>query len=137
MFSAISLQVGSGVWPVLMVTVCGVAVFILVVLWRIMPLIHKPRVILRDYSKPPADLQSRTGAMPSVYPASTSAATVFASSVQPTVDPTELLQARSHWERLVEEAESNDQLTAEQRETFVEEGRRRIAEINSQLGETG
>jgi Spy/CpxP family protein refolding chaperone len=62
--------------------------------------------------------------------------TVSAPSI-PAADRTELLQARSRWEQLVEEAESNEQLTPEQRQSFVEEGRKRIAEISKQLEELG
>jgi len=55
----------------------------------------------------------------------------------PAADRTELLQARSRWEQLVEEAESNEQLTPEQRQSFVQEGNKRIAEITKQLEELG
>jgi hypothetical protein len=125
MASAIYLQAASSVWPVFVVALCGVAVFLVVVLLRILPLIHKPRVTLRVYGKPTLPsarvLQKeegwRTGSPPIIQQA----------------DRTELLQARSQWERLVEEAESNEQLTPEQRESFVDEGRKRIAEISNQL----
>jgi hypothetical protein len=130
MNSAIYLQAGSSAWLVFTVAVCGVAVFLLVVLLRILPLVHRPRVTGRV--KP---FQS-TGTEMLRVPASPVSTTVSPPSI-PAADRSELLQARSRWERLVEEAESNEQLTPEQRQSFVEEGRRRITEIGKQLEELG
>jgi hypothetical protein len=129
MASAAYLQVGSSVWLVYVVALCGLAVFLLVVLLRILPFIHKPRVILQVTGKPPL-----LGAERLSVAAGPSDRTVPPPTIQQ-ADRTEFLQARSQWERLVEEAKSNEQLTPEQRESFVQEGRKRIAEISKQLKE--
>jgi hypothetical protein len=127
--SSVTLQAGSNAL-VLGIAVSGLVVFMIVLLLRILPLIHKPRVTMRVTGKPPLSAtpeifgvpQSQTGGIPG-----------SAASMQSAADRTELVQAKSQWERLVQEAESNEQLTSEQRETFVEEARKRIGEINKQL----
>lgn len=135
MSSAIALQLGSSAGLVFAVAVCGVAVFLLVLLLRIMPLIHKPKVTRRVGVKPipfrsTTDTMQSTGGTPSL-----TGMDVLPPIGRPIADRVELLQAKSQWERLVQEAESNEQLTPEQRESFVEEARKNIAEINKQLGE--
>ena len=118
----------SSVALVLTVAVCGLAVLVLVILLRVLPLIHKPRVTVRP--KPFPGVSTRVSSVPSV-PAETAS---FSAAVH-AADRSELLQARSRWEKLIEEALSNEELTTEQRESFVEEGRKRIAEISKQLEE--
>lgn len=126
--STVALQAGESAWPVLLAALCGLVVFIVVALWRIMPVLHKPRVTLRLASKP---IQTIGVVTPSVSPSTTGTAT---SSVGAhSADRTDLLQAKSQWERLIEEANSNDQLTSEQRESFVQEARRSLEEITKQL----
>ena len=130
--STVVLQAGESVWLVFLVALCGLVVFMVVVLWRILPLIHKPRVAIRLASKP---IQTIGMTVPSV---SVSPVSAVASSLGvQSADRTELLQAKSQWERLIEEANSNDQLAPEQRESFVEEARRSLAGINKQLDGSG
>lgn len=130
MAPAMYLQTDSSVWLFLVVALCGLATFIFVVFLRILPFVHKPRVTLRvkPFETTRADILSGPSS-----PASTAAS---APSIHAS-DRTELLQAKSQWEQLIEEAESNDQLTPEQRKSFAEEGRKRIAEISKQLEELG
>ena len=45
--STVVLQAGESVWLVFLVALCGLVVFIVIALWRVLPLIHKPRVTLR------------------------------------------------------------------------------------------
>jgi len=125
--SGIALQVGSSASLVLSVAVGGVVVFLLVLFLRMRTIIHRPKVTFRVETKPvlnwPADTAqgpSGSGVPPRIRP--------------PMTDQTELLQARSQWERLVQEAQSNEQLTSEQREAFIEEARKNIAKINTELG---
>ena len=130
--SMVVLQAGESVWLVLLVALCGLVVFIVIALWRVLPLIHKPRVTLHLASKP---FQITGAAMPGVSPSPVSGVT--SPLGVHSADRAELLQARSQWERLVQEADSNDQLTSEQRESFVEEARRSLAQINKQLEGSG
>jgi len=126
------LQAGESVWLLFLVALCGLMVFVVIALWRILPLVHKPSVTLRLASKP---FQTGGVATPSVAP----------NPVGPVTSPlgvhsgdrTELLQAKSQWERLIQEADSNNQLTSEQRESFVQEARRSLADINRQLEGSG
>lgn len=140
MSSAIALQFSTGPSLVLTVAVCGVAVFLLILLLRIWPLIHRPRVTRRVGVKPMPSQSTfdtiRSGPADTTGTPSPSGTGVMPPIRQPMADRVELIQARSQWERLVQEAESNEQLTLEQRETFVEEAQKNIAEINRQLGET-
>lgn len=130
--STVVLQAGESVWLVFLVALCGLVVFVVVALWRVLPLIHKPRAYFRLASKP---IQTTGVATPGVSPTPVSAGTSRLGAQSG--DRTELFQAKSQWERLIEEADSNDQLTTEQRESFVEEARRSLAEINKQLEESG
>ena len=130
--STVVLQAGESVWLVFLVALCGLVVFIVMALWRVLPLIHKPRVTLHLTSKP---IQTMGVAMPS---ASASPVSRVTSPLGVHLaDRAELLQAKSQWERLIQEAGSNDQLTSEQRESFVQEARRSLAEINRQLEGSG
>jgi hypothetical protein len=136
MSSGVALQLGTGPGLVLAVALCGVAVFLLVLLLRIYPLVHKPRVTRRVEFKPLPDM-STVGTMesgPATGTIGSSGKGVVPPVRQPMVDRGELLQAKSQWERLIQEAESNEQLTNEQRATFVAEARKNISEINRQLG---
>jgi hypothetical protein len=128
--STVALQAGESIWLIFLVALSGIVVFIVVAFWRILPLIHKPRATLRLTGKP---FQTTSVAIPGV---STSPVSGVASPLGVhSADRAELLQAKSQWERLIEEAESNEQLTVGQRESFVEEARRSLAEINKQLEE--
>lgn len=130
--SKVVLQAGESVWLVFLVALCGLVVFIVIALWRVLPLIHKPRVTLHLTSKP---IQTVGVAMPSASASSVSGAT--SPLGVHSADRAELFQARSQWERLIQEADSNDQLTSEQRESFVQEARRSLEEINRQLEGSG
>lgn len=127
-------QIGSNTSIIFMVALGGGVVFLLVVLWRtrmlwqVLLLIHKPKVIFRPSVKPVGT--STTAATDLPTPSRTGS---ISPSGKETHDQSELLQARSQWERLVEEAQSNDQLAPEQRKGFVEEARKRISEIDNQL----
>jgi hypothetical protein len=126
------LQAGGSVWLVFLVALCGLVVFFVIALWRILPIVHKPSVTLRLASKP---FVTSGVATPSVAP--NPVGPVTSPLGVHSADRTELLQAKSQWERLVQEADSNDQLTSEQRESFVQEARRSLADINRQLEGSG
>ncbi len=125
---SIALQVGSSVL-VLSVALVGIVVFMIVLLLRILPLIHKPRVVMRVSSKPLAAsvlgassiLQGQIGEIPRP------------SGTEVPSDRIELEQAKARWEQLIQEAESNEHLTPEQRRAFVDEAWKRIGEIGRQL----
>jgi len=133
MVSAIILQGGSSTWIVILVAACGIAAFLLVALWRLLPLMHKPRVVMRFADKP----VQYGGTWVSSGPSNPVGAPASAPIGMQSTDRTELLQAKSQWERLIEEARANEHLAPDQRESFVEEGQRRISEINKQLTELG
>jgi len=126
------LQAGGNVWLAFLVALCGLVVFVVIALWRILPLVHKPSVTLRLASKP---FQTSGVATESVVP--NPVGPVTSPPGVHSADRTELLQAKSQWERLIQEADSNDQLTPEQRESFVQEARRSLADINRHLEGSG
>jgi hypothetical protein len=126
-FSGIALELGSGAGLVLAVAVGGVALFLLVLFLRMRPFIHRPKVTFRVEAKPVRTWPADTAQGPS-------GSDVLPRIRLPMTDHTELFQARSQWERLVQEAQSNEQLTSEQREAFIEEARKNIAKINTELG---
>jgi hypothetical protein len=124
------LEVSSGAL-LLAVTIVGVVIFFLVTVMRLRPLFHQPRIVRRVDTKPTA--------FASVVPVSLGGPPISGgvpstpSSGTEVGSREELLAAKARWEDLIREAESNETLTSEQRQSFVDEARRSIREIEERF----
>jgi len=130
-FDSSILQVGTGAWSIFVLAVLGAALLVVVAYLRMRPMLHTPKILGKYESKPAAIATPA----PSIEYAVRAPTGVSTSQIEVTADKTELLQMKSRWEQLVTEAESNESLTTEQRQTFVEEGRKRIAEIDQRMAQ--
>lgn len=121
------LQVGSYSWVLLLVTVMGAFVFLLVAYLRLKALLHTPRVIGTKPSSGPVQI-------PTQIPVVQTTGAAYSGPPQTVgLDSGELQQAKARWEDLIREAQTNESLTDDQRQSIIEEARKRVSDIDRSL----